>query len=427
MSIVPRHQLLIVFSIVLLIQYDIDAQIISGIVLNYQTKESVPFSNIYFNNSYNGTVSDIDGNFELNISQNPGQDIIVSCVGYKTQLIEDYIPGEYYKVYLIPHTYLLEPLVLVANSRSRMKMMKMFLKEFLGETKNARKCAIENLDDLRLEYDSSSSTLVAVCSKPLVISNKALGYKIRYFLEEFKLDKNGMKYLGYSMFEEDTTFSKQEIIQIKKRREKAYLGSRMHFFRTLWNGELPKSKFTVFDYRKSEKIHFQDHIQTENQDVKMFYSPNTLKIIYSINGVSLISFDGTGEIHFTKNGYFNPKGLHWRGHMSRRRIADLLPYEYSPTIENNNELAFQMPKDDLKEKIISTLNEVNQVHIIEKVHLHLDKYLYTLGEQIWLKAYVLEGASHQLLPQSKVLYVELINSQNELVRRFKLPTNIWYC
>jgi len=64
MAIVPRHHLLIVFSIVLLIQYDLDAQIISGKVVSSQTKESVPYVNIYFNNSYNGTVSDIEGNFD---------------------------------------------------------------------------------------------------------------------------------------------------------------------------------------------------------------------------------------------------------------------------------------------------------------------------------------------------------------------------
>jgi len=89
------------------------------------------------------------------------------------------------------------------------------------------------------------------------------------------------------MFEEDTTFSKQEIIQIKKRREKAFRGSRMHFFRTLWNDELHKSKFTVFDYRESNEIHLEDNIQAENLNVKLLIYPNSLKIIYRIKGASL--------------------------------------------------------------------------------------------------------------------------------------------
>ena len=420
MAIFSRYQLLLVCSIFFLIQPDVYAQTISGKVLSSQTNESIPYANVYFNNSFNGSVSDIDGNFVLNISQNPGQDIIVSCVGYQSALIEDHIPGEYYEVYLKPHTYLLDPLLVVADGTSRKKLLKRFLREFLGQTKNAKKCTIENLDDLRLEYDSSG-TLVAFSSKPLIISNKALGYRITYFLDEFKHNKEVMKYGGYSLFEEDTTLSKQEIIQIIERREKAYSGSRMHFFRVLWNDEFHKSKFKLFDARKGEEVRLQDQIHTKNQDVKYLSSPNTLKIVYSISGSSVISLEKTDELYFTRNGYFDPKGIRWWGRMSKQRMADLLPYEYVPIIKDDYELAFEMQENDLEQKIVAALSKVNQVHINEKVYLHLDKYLYTLGEEIWLKAYVVDGNSQQLLPQSKVLYVEFINPQNELVSRLNLP------
>ena len=62
MAVVLKHQLLIAPAIFLLIPYNTVAQTISGTVLSAQTKESVPYANIYFNNSFNGSVSDIDGN-----------------------------------------------------------------------------------------------------------------------------------------------------------------------------------------------------------------------------------------------------------------------------------------------------------------------------------------------------------------------------
>ena len=35
------------------------------------------------------------------------------------------------------------------------------------------------------------------------------------------------------------------------------------------------------------------------------------------------------NVYFDPNGYFDPSGISWEGEMSRQRIADLLPYEYS--------------------------------------------------------------------------------------------------
>ncbi len=324
-----KNQLIIVVAIFLLVPDEFSAQIITGTVHDSHTSEVVPFANIYFNNSFNGTVSDLNGNFSLNVDPNPGQDIIVSCIGYKSELIEDYTAGEYYKVYLTPVQYMLEPLEIVAPGVSHKKMVKAFKKEFLGRTKNAKKCTIENIEDLYLEYDSITRTLIVSCSQPLIISNNALGYRIKYFLEEFKEDRDNMHYLGYSIFEEDTTLSKREMKKIKKRREKAYLGSRMHFLRALWNDELQASEFTLKDIDTGTHTNLLDNVKIKNEDERYLLSKHPLRITYSKSRViSSISFHGTDRIQFTANGYFNPKGINWHGHMRKQRMGDQLPYEY---------------------------------------------------------------------------------------------------
>lgn len=74
------------------------------------------------------------------------------------------------------------------------------------------------------------------------------------------------------------------------------------------------------------------------------------------------------------------------------------------------------------EKIETNLSVWRTNYAPEKVYLHHDKPYYMTGEVIWLKAYLVH-ASH-LTPgdKSKILYVDLINDKNELVKKLKLDT-----
>ncbi len=59
-----------------------DSQTISGIVKD-ENNEPMAGVNIYFQNSYTGTVSDVNGNFQLTGSFNSGDKIIFSFLGYE--------------------------------------------------------------------------------------------------------------------------------------------------------------------------------------------------------------------------------------------------------------------------------------------------------------------------------------------------------
>lgn len=346
--------------IILLVQHDSYSQTISGKIRDEQTKEAVPYANIYFNNSYYGTISDADGNFELDISQNPGQDIVVSCMGYESQLIADYVPGNYYVIYLKLKLNSIGEVAIIIGGMPREKMIEIFEREFLGETKNTKKCTIENIDDLGLRYNNSSGTLLAYSPKPLIISNKELGYRITYFLEEFKWEKDRMVYRGYSIFAEDTTLSVEEIRHVEKKRKQTFLGSRMHFFRVLWNNAIHNSEFKVFFSKEAEinvifhknKLHLTQNesehnemseinllnsVMIENVHVKNLYYPETLIITYYKHNKSYLSFHKNTSIQFTKSGFFNPVNIYWEGDMANKRIGDQLPYEYSLPIKSIQE------------------------------------------------------------------------------------------
>ena len=56
----------------------------------------------------------------------------------------------------------------------------------------------------------------------------------------------------------------------------------------------------------------------------------------------------------------------------------------------------------------------------EKIYLHLDKPYYAVGEHIWFRAYMIHAALGLPYALSRYIYVELIDSRNEVITREKI-------
>jgi hypothetical protein len=69
--------------------------------------------------------------------------------------------------------------------------------------------------------------------------------------------------------------------------------------------------------------------------------------------------------------------------------------------------------------IIAKVSKLTNDHPTEKVYLHFDKPYYAIHDTIWFKAYVTIDL-HQLSTLSKILYVDMINEQNQLIDEEKL-------
>lgn len=77
--------------------------------------------------------------------------------------------------------------------------------------------------------------------------------------------------------------------------------------------------------------------------------------------------------------------------------------------------------DDPFETLLKKLTDYNEENPQEKVHLHLDKPYYAIGDNIWFKAYVTDNSTNQLSKISNILYVDLINENDSVKRQLKLP------
>jgi hypothetical protein len=75
----------------------------------------------------------------------------------------------------------------------------------------------------------------------------------------------------------------------------------------------------------------------------------------------------------------------------------------------------------LAKQIAQSLDTLYDSYPIEKAFLHTDRDAYTVGETIWLKAYL--GIDNIPSNLSKVVYVELVNEKNQLVEKRMLKVD----
>ncbi len=69
--------------------------------------------------------------------------------------------------------------------------------------------------------------------------------------------------------------------------------------------------------------------------------------------------------------------------------------------------------EQLKQKLSSYFNKFPQ----QKVYLHIDRNHYNAGENLWFKAYVANATTHHQDKRSTNLYVEMVNSKNQVVQQ----------
>lgn len=186
-----------------------------------------------------------------------------------------------------------------------------------------------NENDITFNNGSSGDTLKAFASKPIVIYNNGLGYKIFYYLDKFEYCRKSESFLykGSAIFNKYIT---SEIAQKKffeKRRKNAYLGSRSHFFSSLWANDLKSNGFIVRN-SKDEILNYEDIVIVRDGFKKYLSYKGNLYIYYLSKSPNSYIELLKDQVFFDSTGYFDGSGVKIIGQMSIQRIGDLLPYGY---------------------------------------------------------------------------------------------------
>ena len=222
--------------------------LIEGTVLEAETKKPLASVSVYLNNTSIGTITNSKGFFILHNIPSEKFRLIASSVGYETfaEMIDPKkITGDI-MISLHQKSEQLDKVVLVPDDPNGWKKWGLLFTElFIGTNSNSNQCHIENPDVIRLRMNPDN-TLTAYAREPLPIMNYALGYEIRYKLEEFEYDLNTkvVSYNGYALFK-DLGLSKKKGKKYEQERYDTYRGSLLYFMRTYFVNKLAEQGFEM--------------------------------------------------------------------------------------------------------------------------------------------------------------------------------------
>ncbi|GAA4085289.1 carboxypeptidase-like regulatory domain-containing protein [Mucilaginibacter panaciglaebae] len=230
--------------------------VVTGKITSADTKAPVAGASVFLSNSSFGTSTGKDGKFTLT-SLKPGQyNLVVSSVGYEDELklISLVDAGVVLNIELKPKITQLKEVTIAPISKSdRKQALEQFKQDFIGTDENAGNCKIVNPDVLNFSYHQNKTVLEAYTDEFLLVENKALGYRIKFLLRNFKseLQTGNISYSGSQVFEE-LKGGKVKQERWHRKRDEAYYGSAMHFFRALYRDSLDDAGYRI--YRLSRDI-----------------------------------------------------------------------------------------------------------------------------------------------------------------------------
>jgi hypothetical protein len=222
--------------------------VITGKVSRIDSKAPVPQANVFLSNSTAGTATNEEGNFTLN-GLKPGQyTLVVTIVGYEDYTQSVLVGKEPIKlnIELATRNTLLHEVVISTDADWK-KNYAQFVKDFIGTDDNAKYCVVMNPHAVSLVYHSSQQDLEAYTDDFLVVENHALGYRVKFLVKEFNSSKLShiISYEGQRLFQQ-LPGSKKQQEEWKKKREEAYYGSPMHFYRALYTDKLGDEGFQMY-------------------------------------------------------------------------------------------------------------------------------------------------------------------------------------
>ncbi|WP_289043443.1 carboxypeptidase-like regulatory domain-containing protein [uncultured Olleya sp.] len=325
------------------------AQTYSGTVLDAKTNQPLPSVTVYFDGTTIGVITDLDGMFNIASKQTINAPLVISYIGYKTQVVakESLLNNPIIK--LQPQTTNLDEVIVTDDDWSREKKLRYFKREFLGRSIYSKDCKITNIDKIRFRYSKVDQTMYAMADEPIIIINKYLGYKVEYNLIDFEIifetPPSGFTYINKVLYSGTSVFSELNKRKIKKRyiknRSFVYKTSLLYFMRSLANNSLKENGFRLFKSKdeKQSKPLFET-TQSEVFNTKIIDIDKT-QVSFLDTKKIVVSFENLDQAFLLPNTtdnvfYIDSFGIHYPiesilfgGTFGQSRIVNMLPSDYN--------------------------------------------------------------------------------------------------
>lgn len=333
--------------------------VLTGTVTDTTSQRTLRDAHVFIASSLIGTATDSQGKFILEDIPAGAHRIVVTMIGYEPASIDTLLrAGKKYEfdLNLKPTTVELEEVVVNARlARRWQRRLSKFTRLFLGETDNSVLTTIINPEVL--SFTSRLGKLSATASEPLIIENRALGYRLQYYLKEFFYYGSTIKYDGEPSFTELVPMDSTEWQRWLMNREAAFNGSQRHFLLSLMAGRTSEEGFQVHR-RFSLESNGARFTMDPNQLLEP--GPTPLEQLLTFHGVLEITYTNESEDNsfqewqrqptWTRPGpqrsfmelnsgptlidesgeVIDPYGVVVYGYYAFERIADKVPKEYRP-------------------------------------------------------------------------------------------------
>lgn len=288
-----------------------DRAVIAGSVVDADSGQPLANVNVFLAGTTQGTATNRRGLFRIDDIPSGHYRLYASRVGYEPAARDTLLnAGRTITVALkLKPTVLNLSEVRVSSERDRRweRRLRRFQKLFLGESERADSARIVNPGVLDFETRWWGK-LTAQARQTLVIENRFLGYRLRYFLKEFSASGGTIRWDGEPLFEPLTPSDSAEAAAWQENRRRAYYGSLRHFLRALLANRTEEEGFVVH--------HLPPQSETDN--VKMRVNPHRFLSEEPGDTHPTLHFYGRLEITYLEEPE-SDRYLKWRGRTRRSR------------------------------------------------------------------------------------------------------------
>lgn len=318
----------------------VSGQTYTGVVVDSKTQEPVPNVTIYFSGSSVGTMSTIDGTFELTKPTDLKAALIFRILGYDSLSITEVNSTNLGLIVLNERTDALSTIIISGDPWSRQKKEKLFLEYFLGTTNYSEGISISNLKEIDLRFIPTEAIMVANTNNPVIINHPKLGYEIIYDLLDFQIDferieryNEGEVYEPRSCYFEGSGYyndlnSSENNTAVEKARNDLYKSSLFFFLKSAALNELEVNKFKL--RYKNRTVPSTEHIEIYNEGdfVYVGFKNNEYGVQDHKRNRSTLKLLSE-ELTFDKDlNNLTPKNLMLSGYIAKLGLGGQLPLDY---------------------------------------------------------------------------------------------------
>lgn len=330
----------------------LDFGILSGKVMDSVTNEGLPGVSVYFSNTTIGVSSDREGSYKIGKIPVGKYTIIVSMIGYEP-IVQSLHIGEgtnIQKNFSLEYKVIEMKTITVQDQsdeydayfKELLNFRDSFKKYFLGQTEFSKDCKIENIEEILFDKKFEPN-IKASCTKPIIIVNSALGYKLECVLLSFMFNntREAVNCEFYPKFIELVPEDETQKIRWAINRKAAFTSSLRRFLlgQMKSNESLNTYSFTVpITTKLSKRIASSD----------MADGTEKIAHIDNASGLYFLKFKGFlfvnnllteehsmvflpyGSAYIGSDGYpIDPTSMQLSGVFAKHGVANLLPIDNS--------------------------------------------------------------------------------------------------